>query len=50
MHTRTHGCMLAGARTNTRTHGRTHGQVSNDMAIAQQEIFGPVLSMIPCDD
>jgi acyl-CoA reductase-like NAD-dependent aldehyde dehydrogenase len=24
--------------------------VSNDMVIAQEEIFGPVLSLIPCDD
>jgi aldehyde dehydrogenase (NAD+) len=24
--------------------------VKNDMAIAQEEIFGPVLSLIPCDD
>jgi len=24
--------------------------VSNDMAIAREEIFGPVLSLIPCDD
>jgi acyl-CoA reductase-like NAD-dependent aldehyde dehydrogenase len=26
------------------------GNVSNDMAIAREEIFGPVLSLIPCDD